>query len=72
MSNDSQLAKRVAKCAGCGTPIAEHGWGIPNRYYTVKERRSVPQVHIKTGRSPWLPKMMKTNRLQPLNRSWPS
>ncbi|PFX23964.1 hypothetical protein AWC38_SpisGene11459 [Stylophora pistillata] len=31
-NNDRKKEKRVAKCAGCGTPIADHGWGFPSNY----------------------------------------
>ena len=41
MSNNSQLERKVAKCAGCGTPITEHGWVFPSKFYEGEEIRSL-------------------------------
>ncbi|CAH3039825.1 unnamed protein product, partial [Pocillopora meandrina] len=44
MSNNSQLERRVSKCAGCGTPITEHGWVFPSKFYQGEEISS-PIAH---------------------------
>ncbi|RMX39984.1 hypothetical protein pdam_00023619 [Pocillopora damicornis] len=44
MSNNSQLERKVAKCAGCGTPITEHGWVFPSKFYQGEEISS-PIAH---------------------------
>ena len=31
----------MAKCAGCGTPIIEHGWVFPSEFYQGEEIRSL-------------------------------
>ena len=44
MSNNSQLERKVAKCAGCRTTITEHGWVFPSKFYQGEEISS-PIAH---------------------------
>ena len=37
MSSESQPDERIAKCTGCGTPISDHGWGIPDKFCEGEE-----------------------------------
>ena len=48
MSSDGQMEKRFAKCTGCGTPISEHGWGIPSKFCEGEELSS-PSARKKTA-----------------------
>ena len=37
MSQEAVSEKRVSKCPGCATPLAEHTWGIPNKFCEGEE-----------------------------------
>ena len=39
-SQDGELTKCIAKCAGCSEPLSQHDWGIPSKFCKGESKSS--------------------------------